>query len=155
MKLAQRVLILTMRPALIPSTGSAYSTNRASACEARFPYGLLMWWHGVLLLLSTAFIGWRLTKADARELLSAGGPLSGDLKRLLAFQALVAVAILLNAFLCGALSGPFPRYEARLIWLWPLGPLLMAGLLGWPRPQPLQIATGPAWFGRPGSDESA
>jgi hypothetical protein len=25
--------------------------------------------------------------------------------------------VVLNALVCGALSGPFPRYQARIVWL--------------------------------------
>ncbi|HYZ32080.1 MAG TPA: hypothetical protein VE684_07335, partial [Crenalkalicoccus sp.] len=39
---------------------------------------------------------------------------------------MVALALLVNAAVTGALSGPHPRYEARLAWLLPL-----AGLLAW------------------------
>jgi hypothetical protein len=40
------------------------------------------------------------------------------------FAATVAVALLINAFLCGALSNPHNRYGARLIWLAPLAVIL-------------------------------
>jgi hypothetical protein len=36
------------------------------------------------------------------------------------FAATVAVALLINAFICGALSNPHNRYGARLVWLAPL-----------------------------------
>ena len=39
-------------------------------------------------------------------------------------------ALLLNAAICGALSGPHHRYQARVVWLLPL---LAAGLLLRPR----------------------
>lgn len=140
--LTHPTLARTAIPDLLPDM--APCRRKAAACKARFPYGLLMWWHGVVLLLSTTFLGWRLSKDDARELLRAGGPLSEDLKRLLAFQAVVGGAVLLNAFICGALSGPFARYEARLIWLWPLGPLLLACLIRWPRPDRRGLERGAA-----------
>ena len=38
----------------------------------------------------------------------------------------VVAAMALNAVICGILSGPHPRYQARVIWLLPL---LAAGLL--------------------------
>lgn len=139
--LAHPVLARTAIPDLEPDM--APCRRKASACKARFPYGLLMWAHGVVLLLSTTFLGWRLSKGDARALLCGEGPRSEDLKRLLAFQAFVGLGVLLNAVLCGALSGPFARYEARLIWLWPVGALLLAGLIGWPRPdRPRRRARG-------------
>jgi hypothetical protein len=39
--------------------------------------------------------------------------------------ATVAVSILVNAFLCGALSNPHDRYGARLAWLAPLAIMLV------------------------------
>jgi hypothetical protein len=30
---------------------------------------------------------------------------------------LLLTAVILNAAVCGALSGPFPRYQARIVWL--------------------------------------
>ena len=53
-----------------------------------------------------------------------------DRKRLLCLFALAAVLVLVNAVVCGALSAPVPRYQARLIWLIPaiamLGGLTLA-----------------------------
>ena len=45
----------------------------------------------------------------------------------------VLVALLLNAAICGALSGPHPRYQARVVWLLPL---LAAALSLSPRAAP-------------------
>jgi hypothetical protein len=41
------------------------------------------------------------------------------------FCKIVLVGILVNAFVCGALSGPHDRYEARVIWLVPVMALLL------------------------------
>jgi hypothetical protein len=38
---------------------------------------------------------------------------------------LFAVLLVINAFVTGALSGPFARYQARLAWLAPLAALLV------------------------------
>ena len=38
--------------------------------------------------------------------------------------AMIGAAIIANAAICGVLSGPFARYEARLIWLVPAVALL-------------------------------
>jgi hypothetical protein len=45
-------------------------------------------------------------------------------RSLRAFTLIVLFAILLNAFVCGAMSDPFARYQTRVIWLIPL----LAGL---------------------------
>jgi hypothetical protein len=49
----------------------------------------------------------------------------------------VFLALLGNAFICGALSGPFDRYQSRLIWLATLV-VCMAGVSQWQRSQKLQ-----------------
>jgi len=36
------------------------------------------------------------------------------------FVKVILLGVLLNAFICGALSGPYDRYQARVIWLVPL-----------------------------------
>lgn len=41
------------------------------------------------------------------------------------FAAVVALALLGNAFLCGALSGPHDRYGARMVWLATFAVLIM------------------------------
>ncbi len=41
------------------------------------------------------------------------------------FCKIVLVGIFVNAFVCGALSGPHDRYEARVIWLVPVMALLL------------------------------
>ena len=46
----------------------------------------------------------------------AGRVNPGD-RRLVLFAL---AALLLNAAICGALSGPYPRYQARVVWLLPL-----------------------------------
>jgi hypothetical protein len=49
---------------------------------------------------------------------------------LAAFAATVAVAVLANAFACGALSGPHDRYGARIVWI---AVLLAAVAVPWAR----------------------
>jgi hypothetical protein len=44
---------------------------------------------------------------------------------ILAFAAAVVGGIAINAFVCGALSTPHDRYQARVIWLVPLVAMLL------------------------------
>ena len=44
-----------------------------------------------------------------------------DRTRMMLVLTLLAAAVLLNAFITGALSGPFARYQARIVWLVTLG----------------------------------
>ena len=111
--LARPDLKRTAIPDLVPDMAPCRGGG-AAACKARFPYGLLMWAHGVVLLLSTAFIGWRLCKPDVRARLREPGAAGENLRRHLGLLALLASAILINAAVCGVISGPFARYEARL-----------------------------------------
>jgi hypothetical protein len=38
---------------------------------------------------------------------------------------LLLTAVILNAAVCGALSGPFPRYQARIVWLFTAAALVL------------------------------
>jgi len=91
------------------------------------PQSLLYGLHGAALILS-AIVIWRLWRARrAMERKKAVGPDGlDDIGRLLAATGMVGAAVVFNAAICGVLSGPFPRYEARLIWLVPTL-ALMAG----------------------------
>jgi hypothetical protein len=66
-------------------------------------------------------LGRRCAPAGAGEALDDEG-------RIVAAAALIVAAIAANAAICGVLSGPFARYEARLIWLLPMFGLLAACL---------------------------
>lgn len=57
------------------------------------------------------------------------GALRSDLDRLYLLTALIGAGLLANALACGVLSGPFDRYQARIIWL----ALFVAALWLWPR----------------------
>jgi hypothetical protein len=54
---------------------------------------------------------------------------SGDDRRLLAVLVMFAAGVVLNAAVCGILSGPFPRYQSRIVWLVPAGALLAVARL--------------------------
>ncbi len=77
-------------------------------------------------LILSGYAMWRLARArrQARASRVAEFARLDDIDRLLAATGLTAAAVILNVVICGALSGPFPRYEARLIWLIPTLALL-------------------------------
>jgi putative flippase GtrA len=58
-----------------------------------------------------------------------------DAGRATAMALLLVAAVVLNAGVCGIFSGPFPRYQARIIWLVPAAAMLLA----------LALVPGPAW----------
>ena len=86
---------------------------------------------GVGLAASLAGLAWRLSGADVSAVVRrrAQADWRDPRVRLLTLLALTAGLLVANALVCGALSGPFPRYQARLIWLIPLaGGLTALGL---------------------------
>lgn len=68
--------------------------------------------HGAVVLLSLALTGAALWPLRSRAATPVG-------RQMLAFAVLILAAVLLNAGITGVLSGPFARYQARLIWLIP------------------------------------
>ena len=81
--------------------------------RARLSPRLLFAVHGAALILALYGL-WRLARAARPQ---DGG--LDDSGRVLAAAGLIGAGIVINAAVCGVLSGPFPRYEARLIWLVP------------------------------------
>jgi hypothetical protein len=92
------------------------------ACAARLSFGALAAWHQSLIILSLGFLAWRLSRPDM-----SGAPRA---ERFIAFVALIGAGLLLNAAICGVISGPYARYGARVIWLAPMCALLAALLFG-------------------------
>jgi len=94
-------------------------------CGARLTMDGSAWLHGGLFVLGLAIIGWRLSASDMlaaaerRELIW-----TDERARLVMTIGLLLTAVLVNAFVCGALSGPFARYQARITWLVSLGAAL-------------------------------
>ena len=101
-------------------------------CRPRFTEAQSILWHGGAFVLALAVIGWRTTRPAWQRGLRRGHERIGETTAVL---VLFGLALVLNAGLTGALSGPFARYQARLAWLVPLG----AGLV-----------LSPGWLGRLG-----
>jgi putative flippase GtrA len=71
-----------------------------------------------LAVLGLPMIGWRLGLSEFRRIPPELAPAwSDDRARLLTVLILLLGAVVINAFVCGALSGPFGRYQARITWL--------------------------------------
>ena len=106
----------------VPPTAAA--TQRG--CGARLTMEGSVWLHGGAPRAGAgAIIGWRLSASDhpgsvfgRREL----GTWKDERARLLMTGvALLLAAVLGQRLVCGALSGPFARYQARITWLVSLG----------------------------------
>ena len=87
-------------------------------CGPRLSIDGSRWLHGGLTVLGLGLIAWRLTRRDFRRIFAEKDfDWSDDRTRLLMMLALLLGAVVINAFVCGALSGPFARYQARITWL--------------------------------------
>ena len=122
----------TVLPRILP--GAASCVGPAS-CRPRIGKAVSWGLEGVGLAVSVLVLGWRLSGADLRAVLAgrAGTDWRDDRVRLLTALGLTVILLAANAVICGVLSGPFPRYQARLIWLVPLMAGLAIARLGWRR----------------------
>ena len=76
------------------------------------------WLHGMLFFLGLGAIGWRLGQRDVVAAVRARRlDWDNDGVRLGVALTLLVAVVLVNAFVCDAMSGPFPRYQARINWL--------------------------------------
>jgi putative flippase GtrA len=87
-------------------------------CSPRLSVDGSEWLFGFLTVVGALTVVWRVCRSDlqspiARRKLDWGD----DRAKLVAVLALLVGAVLVNAFVCGALSGPFARYQARITWL--------------------------------------
>ena len=94
--------------------------KRGTACPSRLTVPVSRWWHGGMLVISTLIVLTGAVRLRRRESINAP-----DDRHLLALIAIIAAGILLNAAVCGILSGPFARYQSRIIWLAPMLAMLV------------------------------
>jgi putative flippase GtrA len=108
----------TMLPKLIPNFEAC---RPPGDCRPPFNYAFLAGWHGTVLLVSLGLLIWRLAQKDVRQSVLSRGLKTGEGPARLAAVVLLVLALLaINAAICGILSGPFARYQSRLIWLVPV-----------------------------------
>jgi putative flippase GtrA len=94
-------------------------------CGARLTMDGSTWLHGGLFVVGLLVIGWRLAQRDILGAMGGGALNWKDERgRLLMTLGLLLTVVVVNAFVCGALSGPFARYQARITWLITLGAAL-------------------------------
>lgn len=80
-------------------------------CRSRLTVRMSKVWHGAVAAIAVA--------VALAALIGPRGTSRAPL-RLVAASAFLLAAVLVNAAVCGILSGPFARYQARIIWLVPL-----------------------------------
>ncbi len=97
-------------------------------CAPPFYIETLGVWHGFILILCLGWILWRLTRRDVREALRRP-KWEKPVVRLVGATLVMIAAVLINAAICGMLSGTFSRYQARVVWLVPLAAGLVATVL--------------------------
>jgi putative flippase GtrA len=114
----------TALPKLIPNFEAC---RPPGDCRPPFKYKLLADWHGVVLGASVLLLLGRLCLKDVRQAVFRRGLTTGDNEpaRVAAVILLLVAVAVVNAAICGILSGPFARYQSRLIWLVPVGAGLM------------------------------
>jgi putative flippase GtrA len=97
-------------------------------CVPRFTVQGLEWVHTPFLFLALAMAAWRLARGDVRRAAFTERDLAWErpLARMLLCAAVVLLAVIINAAVCGAFSIPVPRYQARVVWLIPA----IAGIMG-------------------------
>jgi putative flippase GtrA len=128
----------TILPKLIPNFDAC---RPPGDCRPPFNFLVLANWHGVVLAGSLLLLAWRLSLRDVRQSVFRRGLKTGeDQARVAAVVLLLLAVAAVNAAVCGILSGPFARYQSRLIWLLPVG----AGLTACALPMGLEILTARA-----------
>ena len=99
----------TYLPDMIMSV--AHCGRRGDQCPLRLTPAGSAWWHGSIALAALIAAGVALVPLLRRR--------DPETQRLLALATLIVAAVFFNAGITGVLSGPFARYQARLVWLLP------------------------------------
>ena len=109
----------TVLPKMIPNFEAC---RPPGDCRPPFNFDVLAVWHGTVLVVSLLILVFRLSLKDVRQAVRRRGLRDSEEPARVAATMLLLVAVLIvNAAICGILSGPFERYQSRLIWLLPVG----------------------------------
>ena len=93
------------------------------SCVPALPEALIASSIAITLLLSFAVIAAHFVAAWRRTTGTQQG--NSAYKRAIVFASLILVGLVVNAGICGAISGPHARYQTRVVWL----AVLAAGVL--------------------------
>jgi hypothetical protein len=90
-------------------------SETAKKCPSRLPMQVVHVWLYITTALATLYlIAW--TYLALKNPQARGDP---DRQLFMAFGAVLVFGVIVNAAVCGAISGPFARYQARVAWLLP------------------------------------
>jgi putative flippase GtrA len=114
----------TVLPKMIPNFQAC---RPPGDCRPPFNDMILADWHGTVLALCLLLLVWRFSLKDVRQSLWRRGLKTGEEPARTAASVLLLITVLAaNAAVCGIISGPFARYQSRLVWLLPIGAGLAA-----------------------------
>ena len=84
-------------------------------CPARLPLEEISVWNTVWVGIASVYLlGWTIS-----AFVTGGLRNDAEMRLFAAFGAALLFTVIVNAAVCGILSGPFPRYQARIAWLIP------------------------------------
>jgi hypothetical protein len=129
----------TNLPKLIHSAGPKCGRTPGD-CAAWFDPEALAVIDGVIAFLAAGYVGFRLFRINFLAMWKRRD-FDDPVFRASIAAVLLLTAVILNAAVCGAISGPFPRYQARIVWLFPAAALLfeIAVRSAGPRPPRLKL----------------
>lgn len=90
-------------------------SEKAKTCPARLPLEAIGVWQYITTALATFYLAaWFYLSLKAPALRA-----DAEKRMFMAFGATLIAGVVINAAVCGVLSGPFARYQARVAWLLP------------------------------------
>ena len=106
---------------IVPDLGPCL-TAQAQACDDAGPLRSLLPLQWAVVLGALAVLGWRIVAWIRPE---EGSTAALERQRVVVFALIIVGGVILNAALCGAVSGPWGRYQARVVWLVPMAAVLL------------------------------
>ena len=92
-------------------------------CASALPNVLLGWTDGLVFVFSLALSFVAVVLCFRRNETGA--------RWAAALLGIMVLVLIVNAAVCGVISGPFPRYQTRITWLFPLTLITISGLCGY------------------------
>lgn len=109
-------------------------------CKPPFDMQLTKHWHEAVIVLSLLFLAWRLSRPDVlADLGDRKSPWSRRSTQIVVATLILMGMVVLNAGVCGVISGAFSRYQARIVWLAPAAAGLILFRLGLALPEAMSV----------------